>query len=116
MIQLSAKTFNLFLQKNQFSAKKIQFSAEKNQSKKIDIVPEEFNLVPKRISLMLKNSSDSNGIQSRNHLVFKGTLNHSAKLGSFTKWSSVRLRTKWLWFQIPLLSLKIHVCFDQGVS
>ena len=85
-------------------------------SKKINIMPEEFNLVPKRISLMLKNSSDSNGIQSHNHLVFKGTLNHSVKLGSFTKWSSVRLRTKWLWFRIPLLSLKIHVCFDQGVS
>ena len=33
-------------------------------------------------------------------------LNH---LASLAKWSSVRLRTKWLWVGIPLLSLKLQI-------
>ena len=34
------------------------------------------------------------------HLVRKRILNHLAQLGSFAKWSSVRLQTKWLWVQV----------------
>ena len=49
--------------------------------------------------------SDSNGIQTHDRLVRKRTLNHLAKLGLIAKWLSVRLRIKWLWVQIPLLSL-----------
>ena len=40
-------------------------------------------------------SSDRNGIRTHNHLVCKWTLNH--------------LQTKWLWVQIPLLSLKLQI-------
>ena len=40
--------------------------------------------------------SDSNGIQTHNHLVCKQTAN-------LAKWLSVRLPTKWLWVRIPLL-------------
>ena len=40
-------------------------------------------------------SSDRNGIRTYNHLVCKWTLNH--------------LQTKWLWVQIPLLSLKLQI-------
>ena len=43
--------------------------------------------------------SDCNGIRTHNHLVYKQTLIH---LVSLAKWLSVRLRTKWLWVQIPL--------------
>ena len=34
------------------------------------------------------------------------------------KWLSVRVRTKWLWFRIPLLSIKLRcrACFEQGVQ
>ena len=28
---------------------------------------------------------------------------------NLAKWMSVRLRTKWLWVRIPLLSLKLHI-------
>ena len=49
--------------------------------------------------------SDRNGIRTHNHLVRKRTLKHLVKLASLAKWSSVRLRTKWLWVGIPLLSL-----------
>ena len=40
--------------------------------------------------------SDSNWIRTHNHLVRKRTLNHL----------SVRLRFKWMWIQIPLLSIE----------
>ena len=53
--------------------------------------------------------SDSNGIRTHNHLVCKQTLNHLAKLASLAKWLSIRLRTKWLWVRIPLLSLKLQI-------
>ena len=54
--------------------------------------------------------SDSNGIRTLNHLVRKRTLKHLAKLASgLAKWLSVRLRTKWLWVQILLLSLKLQI-------
>ena len=46
---------------------------------------------------------DYNGIRTHNHLVCKRTLNHLAK------WSSVRLQTKWLWFRVPLQSLKLQI-------
>ena len=52
-----------------------------------------------------KNISDSNGIRTHNHLVHKRTLNYLAK------WLSVHLRTKWLWVQILLLSLKLHISY-----
>ena len=45
---------------------------------------------------------DSKGIRTHNHIVHKRTLNHLAKLG-------VRLRTKWLWVRILLLSLKLQI-------
>ena len=48
--------------------------------------------------------SDSNGIQTHNHLVPKQTLNHLAKLASLAKCLSVGLWIKWLWVQILLLS------------
>ena len=48
--------------------------------------------------------SDSNEIRTHNHLVRKRTLNH---LASLAKWLSVRLRTKWLWVWISLLSCAI---------
>ena len=49
--------------------------------------------------------SDSNRIWTHNHLVCKQTLNHLAKLA--------KLRTKWLWVRIPLLSLKSSICFKR---
>ena len=30
-------------------------------------------------------------------------------LASFAEWLSVRLQTKWMWFRIPLLSLKLKI-------
>ena len=45
----------------------------------------------------------SNAIRTHNHLVRKQTLKHLAK------WLSFRLRTKWLWVRIALLSLKLHI-------
>ena len=42
----------------------------------------------------------------QNHLVCERTLNHLSKLAYLAKWLSVRLRTKWLWVRISLLSLK----------
>ena len=60
--------------------------------------------------------SDSNGIWTRNHLFRKRTLNYLAKLAnwatikvSLAKWLSVRLRTKWFWVRIHLLSLKLQI-------
>ena len=50
--------------------------------------------------------SDSNGIQTHNHLVCKLILNHLAKLAGLAKWLSVGLQTKWLWIWILLLSLQ----------
>ena len=47
----------------------------------------------------------SNETWTHNHQLPKQTLNHLAKLG---KWLSVRLRTKWLCDQIPLLSVKLQ--------
>ena len=47
--------------------------------------------------------SESNAVPTCNHLNRKRTLNH---LASLAKWLSVRLQTKWLWAQIPLLSPK----------
>ena len=38
--------------------------------------------------------------------MLKTELSH---LGSLAKWLSVRLRTRWLWVRIPLLSLKLWV-------
>ena len=53
---------------------------------------------------------DKNEIRTHNHfLVHKRTLNHLAKLAKLAKWLSVRLRTKWLWVPILLLSLKLQV-------
>ena len=49
---------------------------------------------------------DSNKIWTHNHLVLKQTINHLTKLA---KWLSVHLQTKWLWVQIPLLSLKLKI-------
>ena len=53
--------------------------------------------------------SDSNEIQTHNHLVRKRALNVLAKLASLDKWLSVRLRTKWLWVQITFMSLKLQI-------
>ena len=54
-------------------------------------------------------TSGSNVIRTHNHLVRKRTLNHLAKRASLAKWLSVRLRTKWLWVLITLLSLKPQI-------
>ena len=55
--------------------------------------------------------SDSNGLQTHNHLVQRQKLNHLTKLLSLAKWLSVLLWAKWLWVQIPLLSLsKFIIC------
>ena len=51
----------------------------------------------------------SNGTQTQDHLVFKRTLNHLAKLTSLVKRWSINLRTKWLWARIPLLSHKLQI-------
>ena len=53
--------------------------------------------------------SDSDGIQTNNHLVCKQTFNHLAKLANLAKWLSVRLSYKWLWVRIPLLP------FNKGI-
>ena len=37
-----------------------------------------------------------NGIWTQKHLVPKGTLNHSPKLASLSKWMNARLRDSWL--------------------
>ena len=52
--------------------------------------------------LALKFISDSNVIRTHNHLVRKRTLN---------QWLGVRLRTKWLWVRIQLLSFKHLLCY-----
>ena len=52
--------------------------------------------------------SDCNVTRTHNHLVCKRTVNHLAKLSSLDKWSSARLRTKWLWFWVPIQSHKIY--------
>ena len=59
--------------------------------------------------------SDSNRIQTHNHLVYNQTLNYLAKL---TKWLSVCLQTKCLWVQVLLQSLNLQkLCwFEQGVT
>ena len=51
--------------------------------------------------------SDTNEIQTYNHLFRKRTLNQMVKFGkpNLPKWLSVCLRTKWLWVPILLLSL-----------
>ena len=49
--------------------------------------------------------SDCNKIRTHNQLVRKRTLNHLAKP---VKSLSVRLRTKWLWVQISLVSLWLY--------
>ena len=54
--------------------------------------------------------SDCNRSWTGDHLVRKRKLNHLAKLA---KWLSVRLRTKWLWVRIPLLSLKQYMKFEK---
>ena len=53
--------------------------------------------------------SESNGIRTQNHLVRKRRLNHLAKLACLAEWLSVRLRTKWLWVRISLLSPKHQI-------
>ena len=62
--------------------------------------------------------SDNSEIRTRSHLVRKRTPDHLPKLANLTslaKWLSVRLRTKWLWFWIPLLPLtKVMVLRVQG--
>ena len=53
-----------------------------------------------------------NRIRTHNHLVRKRTLNHLTKLVNLAKWLSLRLRTKWFWARITVLSLKeqhVHV-------
>ena len=56
--------------------------------------------------ILYSTSGDSNGIRTHNHLVRKQTLNHLTKL---SKSLSFRLRTKWLWVWMPLLSLKPRI-------
>ena len=53
--------------------------------------------------------SDSNKIQTHDHLVCKRTLSHLAKLASLTKWLSVHLQIKWLRVLISLLSLRLQI-------
>ena len=61
--------------------------------------------------------SDSNEIQTHNHLLCKKTLNCLTKLASLAKWLSVCLQTKWLWVRISLLSLKLQIwCLLQARS
>ena len=45
---------------------------------------------------------DCNWTQTHNHLVLKQTLNHLTKL-------YLHLWTKWLWVQVQLQSLKLHI-------
>ena len=53
-------------------------------------------------------TSHDNNIQSNASYreVLTTQLNH---LASLAKWLSVRLRTKWLWVEIMLLSLKLQI-------
>ena len=44
----------------------------------------------------------------------KRTLNHLAKLASLGKWLSVRLRIKWLWVRVPLMSLTKKILVKQN--
>ena len=61
--------------------------------------------------------SDSNGMRTNKFLVSKQTLHYLTKLASLAKWSSVRLRIKWLWVRIPLLSFKLQIsCLSQARS
>ena len=53
--------------------------------------------------------SDCNGTRTDNHLVLKQTLNHLTKLANLAKWLSFHLRTKWLWVQVLLQSLKHQI-------
>ena len=54
--------------------------------------------------------SDCNWTRTHNHLAPKQTQNHLAKLTSLAKWLSVPFRTKWLWVQVQLQSLKLQIC------
>ena len=60
------------------------------------------------LNYISRNLIDSNEIRTHSHLVRKRTLNHLAKLVSFAKWLSVRLRTMWLWVRNSLLSIKLQ--------
>ena len=60
------------------------------------------NLIVTFIFFKILLCGDSNGIRTHNHLVCK-------KLAFLAKWLSVRLRTKWLWVRIPLLTLKLQI-------
>ena len=51
-------------------------------------------------------TSSSNFVNAPDRYVLKTQLNH---LASLAKWLSVRLRTKWLWVAIMLLSLKLQI-------
>ena len=53
--------------------------------------------------------SDSNAVWTHNHLVRKRPSGLFLKKASLAKWLSVRLRTKWLWVRILLLSLKLQI-------
>ena len=53
--------------------------------------------------------SESNDIRTHNHLFRKRTLNHLAQLASLANWLSVRLRNKWFWVRISLLSPKLQI-------
>ena len=52
--------------------------------------------------------SNSNRIRTHNLLVHKQTLSHVPKVVSLAEWLSARLRIKYLWVRIPLLSLKLE--------
>ena len=69
-------------------------------------IPTEFFVSIYWMSLIL---SVSNAIRTYNHIVYKRTLNHLAKLANLAKWLSVHLRAKWLWIRIALPSLKIQL-------
>ena len=58
-----------------------------------------------------------NWTRNHKHLVHKPTLKHLAKLASLSKWLSVRLWTKWLWFESSCshLNFRFRACFEQGV-
>ena len=56
--------------------------------------------------------SDSNRIQTQNHLVCEQTINHLVKLAFLAKWLSACLPTKRLWVRISLLSfLTVYIMF-----
>ena len=69
-------------------------------------IPTEFFVSIYWMSLILR---VSNAIRTYNHIVYKRTLNHLAKLTNLAKWLSVHLRTKWLWIRIALPSLKLQL-------